>query len=767
MLSNLTNPDSHRALPSTRDDCKLINNVTITVEPLLETKSPRRKRLAKKNKKISSSSSSSSSSLTTASSLPPGVSSRRQQFNQTQSHDALTQNTPKIYQTLSLKSPQVQQYPGATSTTRTSAGNIARKSSTQKQDFYLVKPTRHVISSFYMNGKEWQPEMATASTMATTLKYPSSSLEMIPNDRPTTELPSFHHSGDTNTELILDDTLNSAHNDGLPVNDEKSKQAAQLATRFINFKLATGKAAPNLQRTKKPLQNFSQTLPELCSGSILERQLMKNSARIVDPSVETMVRAQHARANLELHFDFLAAYQEFSLTTCSDPKNEEKACKTVIHNVYNPLQTIRNRRTRLALGRLDSSDRAGAQMNAENKITSVLSFTSNNYWTIDSSELVLDYSWRCQFYHLMKCSKGYLIYPEHHDQHLKEREIAANLKRAFLHRNLKQPLSSASSSKGLMTPKMNKVNEIGLKHVDLHPKIGSHEVEQIQQQHVPDPDGGYQSSKYDDTTRSVDLYTENHHSTPASSFELTRAKSASPSGGASLNELHTKTFPSILTKLEAPSTAPSTSNKSNHYIRSQLHSNSQHPCEVETIANASSDLKFLILVFLLRHLSLSNREGNCYYRNSYVQAATREREAKQVSSSFNSKVRCAQRDIIPCVKSIVSNLESQIQTLRRTWLSTTSTRIDKLLVDSDRTTANLSTTLNLEIKQLSERLDSLERCVSSSARCKYFIIHLGYNVLEYTLLIIMWIAWILVSLILCAKDSFKLVLCSLKWLLWC
>ena len=153
-------------------------------------------------------------------------------------------------------------------------------------------------------------------------------------------------------------------------------------------------------------------------------------------------------------------------------------------------------------------------------------------------------------------------------------------------------------------------------------------------------------------------------------------------------------------------------------------------------------------------------------KTGFIPAATREVQVRQISTDFDQKMRGVQRDVFPRVKKAVQQTEEQIQTLRRTQLSKTSTRIDQLLVDTDQTINRLATTLNLEVKQLSERMDLLERR-ADRVRYKWIILNTSYLLLEYLLVFVMWVVWGLVSIMLGVRWVGSTFGRLIKWLLWC
>ncbi|VVT56305.1 uncharacterized protein SAPINGB_P004949 [Magnusiomyces paraingens] len=92
-----------------------------------------------------------------------------------------------------------------------------------------------------------------------------------------------------------------------------------------------------------------------------------------------------------------------------------------------------------------------------------------------------------------------------------------------------------------------------------------------------------------------------------------------------------------------------------------------------------------------------------------IPAAVQEREARQLVEDIMDTASTASKDTLPRVRSALSEFESQMSTARRTRISATSTRLDNLLAHSDQTLNRLSTTLAIEVKKVTERMDNLER----------------------------------------------------------
>lgn len=656
-------------------------------------------------------------------------------------------------------------------------------------------------------------------------------------------LPTFHHATlPTGTTILppkIDtDAFNSIYV-SLPDTDQttRSKQAAKLATLFINFKLANEQVPSELHgiSTSGPSSHDHKTTPmePIASGSILENQILENFQRPINPSVETMFRAQRARANLELHYDMLASYQGKSIVSPEDDSTDEAQTRNKLPGFfcYNPLQVIRNRKYRIAPGSLDPSTKHNHQHhhhhhhhqnslhhNSFQRGERDQQFNSpgHHYWTVDISEFIVDFSWKAQNYFLMHGPSGQLLYPDHSTENRKSEPKQTvpsgkpdSSKRLLVSglNKLKQNFTVTGGRSGApvsnptvespppetSAPESLKSNsEDPLSAVEeFRSNIRDVPIESIrrEQQMPPEPSGSQKNSSasssisgYDSRKNSVAFVPPMVVVNDSKPIVVPVVRASIDNGSSSSSTSQKATSMTVTTAVSTDAAEQVMAEAS--VTKEDAECSEQSICvrlqdfqQQETEAYAS-EFKFLELVFLLHHFSVTNRSVlsgtdnsgvRCYFRNEYPSASVREREAKLISSDFNSTIRSVQKDLVPRVRGSVIQSETRLQSLRRTRLSTTSTRIDKLLADSDQTINRLSTTLNVEINQLSERMDFLEHKQSTTMLFKYkwVIVHLGYRLLEYMVLLLMWFAWGLVSVLLGVKGVFRCALNVLRWLLWC
>lgn len=547
-----------------------------------------------------------------------------------------------------------------------------------------------------------------------------------------------------------------------PDNITRSKQAINLANLFINYTVAKTVSPADLRRnasTGPQIHIFRKSIQDaddlVKSGSKLETAILESFKRNeITPSPQTIHRAQKARANMEIHYDLLATFQGIvTKPEGIDSEEHKRFAALPKFYCYNPLQVIRNRKARtpfVALERQESNASSSA---------------GHHYWTVDISELIVDQPWRYQNYHLMRDAKGKLLYPE--TSMVVDRDLTAS-KNMIVSRltKLKQNLTSSTSSRS----RNSSVSDYASTDIDFS-----------SQQNI---DEKHRTGIFDVAIESVqkskplDLHSDstsiNNHKVTAvdNNNSKTNILSSDKKSNSSFN--HTSSLRNSLVAVDderrqnSTDTSGALSAGSNKFgdLPTEPETLPAIDMELKVVHAAATELSCLELIYLMRYLFIGNKSTVMSNKTGFVPAVAREIEVKQISAELHQHIRAVQHDVFPRVKKTVQQTEAQFQTLRRTQLSKTSTRIDQLLVDTDQTINRLATTLNLEVKQLGERLDSLE---SSAAKvhCKWIILSACYLLLEYLLVFLMWIVWGLVSIMLGVRRVGVAVGSIVKWLLWC
>lgn len=729
--------------------------------------------------------------------------------------------------------------------------------STAHQPLHSVDLTLHHCKESHTSPARSPPisqkPSLTLITPATNLQQPSLTGSAMP------ELPTFSHAktATTNYFQLPSNVLADLETPPLGNLDQttRSKQATKLATLLLNVKLASETVPSNLHSTPSSPSHHKpafQAERPLASGSMLESQILENFGRPVNPSVETLMRAQKARANLEIHFSLIALFQDPCLTL-ADGSLRNKDCP--VAPSYNPLQSIRNRRIRPAQGPLElhptGQKNFGHYVTRDSK--NEAASLNTHHWTLDASELMSDHSWQYVNYHLMRGPDSKLLFPDVNHKHQthsslkphvppnrvsstrsRNNSLHSSSKLASRFNKLKKTISGTPnrpnsapvppSPQPYQLVETNPVPDLGITAAPTTP------AEELENPLIASRES---SGRLDDNYQPVivDIPIESAHKTiqraesvdpPASPEPVAFVPKSNSSNDGSTKGRRSKpnsvslNAPAVIVSDEksaavAVVVAPFENSSSSNSMTSQKGATTgtvtaaaaglapasneaastndasedalagpaagaaqQGPgVDVQQLETASgtAELQYFELLLYVTHFSSANNQKpgastTSYYRRDYPMASSREREAKLISREFNSAVRSVQKDLVPHVQSNVSQSQTRLDTLRRTQLSKTSTRIDSLLVDSDQTINRLSTTLSLEIKQLSERLDVLER-IKMPLQWRWFIVNTGYRVLEYFVICLMWLVWGLVSVLMGAKSIFDCFFYVFKWFLWC
>ncbi|KAF5102719.1 hypothetical protein D0Z00_000211 [Geotrichum galactomycetum] len=172
---------------------------------------------------------------------------------------------------------------------------------------------------------------------------------------------------------------------------KRSQQAAQIASRMINMKIASEGANP-----KTLLPNH---LPLLHSTGAANGEIGPEHHQLIQASPATLARVERVKASLELHYDMIAAYQDSntSVMICPDNKSEQDDTGDFEQKgVYNPVRIIRNRRTRDAL-ELPAAQTQAAQLASQQMQTIFLFERSHTFFDADYADQA-----RCQ---ICECSR--------------------------------------------------------------------------------------------------------------------------------------------------------------------------------------------------------------------------------------------------------------------------------------------------------------------------------------------------------------------------
>jgi hypothetical protein len=553
---------------------------------------------------------------------------------------------------------------------------------------------------------------------------------------------------------------------------KRSQQAAQMASRMINMKIASEGATP---KTLHP--NHILLLPSTGDAS---GKIEPENHKLIQASPATLGRVERVKASLELHYDMIAAYQgsnSFAMI-CPDKNEQDDTGNFEQRGVYNPVRIIRNRRTRDAL-ELPAVRTQAAQL-ARQQMQSRLLCYAKSPWTIDAYEMVIDYTWGCQLSQLGEQEKKASQPPKSEQPKITSgaqvfpRKASVSL----------DPLKKIATTTSQFLP------EKSLADSDFHLE---RQNTQLQQNFIK---GGRRKSKSSSTLpdliRPSTIHTASingQRSFSSSAVTLasapttptrTGAKPASASEGSKMTPLSSRTSgqTSVLTSSPLRSDAMTlTVNKSPCAVLSTDHEpallpprtyqakSSQSTLLRKTCTRRLAEYKLYETVYITQHQH--NQQQLDRVAPPTQGDASSKACANRIYADLSKTFSYMNRVLLPKAHTVQKANETEVQLLRRTRLSKLSTRIDILLADCDQTNNRLSTTLNLEVKALTEKMDALDRHVSCKMHIKWCLWAIIYSLLEYIVVSIMWIAWGLVSAFMAGKDSVLIITRTIRWLLWC
>lgn len=551
---------------------------------------------------------------------------------------------------------------------------------------------------------------------------------------------------------------------------KRSQQAAQMASRMINIKIASENANSSTLSSKFPA--FHSNTGVAGTGIDYDRR------QLIQVSSATLARVERVKANIELHYDMIAAYQDSSMcVVISDSKNKNCSVETDNRGEYNPLRIIRNRRTRDLL-KLPNTQAQAVQL-AEQQMQSRHLCYAKSSWTIDAYEMVMDCAWGQQLIQLQKQGKS-LLQIENNEKH-KSTDTAIEHQRKIL--------------------------------VDLDPldritsKISSHSFEpsfaevgfdQGEQQNLQ----LQQTFKKNDKRKSksssmlLDLINPRSSRTAKADFSVQRSVSSSTISLPTQPITQTKSIAKSRYIVNNDKDSNQVSGNNSALTSSSLRSDEKlHFCDKSMSATPSitddstwisphSSLaessksspmrktctQLLEEYKLYETICITQHQHNQQQLNRVgpaVRGSTENARANRLYADISKTLSYTHRTILPKAHAMQQMHETQVQLLRRTRLSKLSTRIDILLADCDQTNNRLSTTINLELKTLTEKIDALDRHVTVKKHIKWCMCATMYCLLEYVVVSIMWIAWGLMAALMTGKDSVLIVTKAIRWLLWC
>lgn len=461
-------------------------------------------------------------------------------------------------------------------------------------------------------------------------------------------------------------------------------------------------------------------------------------------SAATQSRVKKVKAKMELKYQMIHNFQYHDLPEAESEHFPEKLG-------YNPLQTIRNRRMRLDVYRKSPYSRF-----------------ARSHWHVDPAELLVDYGWSVQNKHLLRDRHGHSIYSSdgHSADHRDSKDESS--REQFVHR-LRQRLRSSNSSQS-----SGSSEEHNHHHHRTHRFHDRSRSESVQSPSTPN---NGELSRMSSPVRNVTITSRRRPlSVDNLSPQLSHEEGSPPGDVPGIPIIHMEGPDEVDKSIketvegaeytnEPPEESPEPQQASKGELASAEESSPQENSrgqseeseELKNLEAFAHEVNHLDMVFFLSHMLMARR-------NLVSKELDKDRTAQRVSNEIATLSHNATTKRLPELKKGLKELDLRAKNAHHDLSANVSPRMDNLLVESDRLLGEVSTTLNLEIRKIGERLDHLEAASASPVKLFWTI---GYNVLEWVLVMVMWVVWGLVSVLLTVRSLFRAVIWIIKWLLWC
>lgn len=113
-------------------------------------------------------------------------------------------------------------------------------------------------------------------------------------------------------------------------------------------------------------------------------------------------------------------------------------------------------------------------------------------------------------------------------------------------------------------------------------------------------------------------------------------------------------------------------------------------------------------------------------------------------------------------QNFLTEASNEVIDIHKELLTNKAVEMDKMVTESDEIINEISTVMMLELRRLGERLDKVER----QSHGLQWMWNMGYMLLEWALVIFMWLVWGFVSSIRMIRNVSKVFVRFIRWLLW-
>lgn len=549
---------------------------------------------------------------------------------------------------------------------------------------------------------------------------------------------------------------------GMDFNLERSKDAARLGSLMVNLKYS------HLDSTGDTLLSQRGLIPE----EHLVGHAQANH-KVTHISSGTRARVLKAKAAIELKYQMIAAYQEpitidsngFGALSSGQEKALANANDQTLPSRYNPLQIIRDRAMRLA----------HSQSNEHHPQIC--------YWFIDPSEYVRDFSWRDRHLDLLKNGKGKYLYPSLHSSKDQPNRLTVHSR-------------TSSSSKTyapdeLLQRLKQKINQ-KMNQSALETDSSVSKSENSDSSELSDAMTGSPQLSSDRSRNSNHKAPRRESQSPVRAVRIERLSSSdkrpdinslpvtpkliidgSPMGLSPIEgSVPHKTSPSKANKDRQQTNTSSTEHESNQTssqtftpTNSKDSSVIRDDVEEKPVPSTSSlapdDSAQQILYFeTIYYLSM---KGYARILQNFKNRLEDEASLNVLAKEIDQAATRVTEELSPYSQRFIADRLPTVNHLKSSMLREKSVKLESVLVESDRVLGEVSTTLNLEIRRLGERISGIE---NKSTTLKIFG-NLGYTLLAWTLITLLWITWIIATVIMAVQKTIKTSFRIVKWLLWC
>lgn len=513
-------------------------------------------------------------------------------------------------------------------------------------------------------------------------------------------------------------------------------ETARLASLVMNLKLT------NDETSNDPEHNTSHNLHNQNHERGRRTANNSNATQKLKASQSTKHRAKRTKASLELKYQMIRNFQFHDMPGTEDDQPQQNTSHLPVFG-YNPLQILRNRYYRRFVPRRKNEE-------------------DNNFWELDPMELVNDYSWSIRNLDLIKKRDGTLVFPEHqhhtnnHSHHPHINRISNKLGGAngggdeFVQKLKSKLIQRASSTSHISESEDNSSFDELSPPPSINNNNNTSNTPDNRRSLSPVRNIPVDSIKQHTRQSSENTNNNNTHQLFASAPDLSSSQRSKSEPNKELGK-------PLELKDSNKASAPATKEPPPPQVVPLEKRTTREKSDVEiTTAQLAHEIKYLNSVFFLAYMQTYRKNTSCNIPNLHPM--------ELLSNEISNSSQYITEGLIPQYEIKVQDLNKQMDGIHEDFAEKRAPKMDNILVESDKILGEVSTTLNLEIRKIGERLDKVESFAPSPAKLLYSV---GYGALEWTVVLFMWLIWGFVSVLGVVKSVFRFLISILKWLMWC